>query len=118
VDTLMILLRRPAWPILLWAGLAAALVAAFVQVDGRPGLRARIRAVLLGLASAPLYGLIFEAVGRADLPLGACLGLAHGVLAFALRRRDRTKRVRFLPVVAAWILFGAVLAWLYPAVRA
>ena len=123
MHTLIDLVQAPAWPILLWCGLAASLAAALVlppaHQSGTPARPPRWPLTLvLGIGVfAPLYGLIFEALGRADLFAGAGFGLAHGLLAlaFALRSRGSLPRVRpGARIVLGWIVFGAALGFLYP----
>lgn len=118
MESILAFVRRPAWPILLWAGLAAAFAAAFVLTSARDRRGTAHPAVIiaLGLAASPLYALAFEAIGRADILTGALLGLIQGGLAFLRRRRaDPRPTAR---IILGWIVFGAVLGYLYPGVAA
>ncbi len=123
MDAIFDFLTAPAWPILAWCGLAASLLAAFVlpaRAANRSGVRARprwIAAVVLGLfVFAPLYGLAFEALGRADIGAGAILGTAHGFASAvrAIPQRNRVGSVHLLRLFAAGFVFGTVLGYLYP----
>jgi hypothetical protein len=84
-----------------------------------------LRTLLLGvLVYAPLYGLSFEILQRADIFYGIVLGTAHGLVAMLIatvRRRNsahpaRTRGAALLEaarVVAARVLYGAVLGFVY-----
>lgn len=122
---------EPSWLLLLWTGLAATLVASVagagpgILIGTRLSRRNRVRrhfgrlmlAVLLGVVLYPLlYGAVFEALGRADLTLGAALGGAHGALA-VLWRVLRPPTGRDLPgplrLLIGHALYGVVLGVLY-----
>lgn len=96
-----------SWPLLLWAGFTATIAVTWLSfvarrygwtrlspvrvlgclfTDNADGIGSRILGTLLhfavgGVVLAFIYGIIFELIGRADIPLGIALGLAHGVLA-------------------------------------
>lgn len=123
MQTLIDLVRAPAWPILLWCGLAASLAAALVlppaRQRGAPATPANWPLTLvLGIGVfAPLYGLVFEIIGRADLLAGIGFGTAHGLLALAFATRSRGSLPRARPgirTVLAWLAYGATLGYLYP----
>jgi hypothetical protein len=125
---------EPAWLLLAWAGLIASAVAALAGappgattlLDRPRDYRRRraasfVRAVLLsalvGVVLYPIaYGLIFEAAGRADLPLGAGIGAAHAILALlvrALRRIPGPHAAPLFRLVLARLAYGAVIGFLY-----
>jgi hypothetical protein len=102
----------PSWPLLLWCGLAASLAGELLAAAFRPARRTRLRGraptprlmstprenVPIALAAgtlviAPIYGLVFEGMQRADWTTGATIGAVHGVIAaaFALGAAARTK---------------------------
>jgi hypothetical protein len=133
VNTLLTVLRAPAWLLLAWAGFAAALCAAWIGVPGataapRTG-KGRVASMLTTVASgvflyAPLYGFAFEFLRRADLFSGLALGSAHGIAAAGLwlwqRHRDgqdplrpRQATLEAARVMAARVLYGAVIGFLY-----
>lgn len=122
MNALVRILEAPAWPILLWCGLAASLAAALVlpPAPARGTARRPPRwplTLAFGTALfAPLYGLAFDALGRADLLIGSLFGFAHGLFALALlvRTRSTAPRGAFLRTLTAWILFGAIVGFLYP----
>jgi len=141
----MMPIPAPSWFLLFWCGLAAALGSEFIVAiarallkpgqaapAGAPRLMSTPRgsvpfAILSGtLVFAPVYGLAFEALARADLEAGAALGALHGALAgllvivAAFRRRARTQPKSLRPVIGyrtrrlvTRILFGALLGFLY-----
>ncbi len=133
----------PSWPLLLWCGLAAAIASAWIaglfasfgrkqeNRSAAPRLMSRPRgstlvSILTGtLLFAPLYGIAFEFVGRADLSTGALFGLVHGILAtawslWAARRgnariRPPVRSILFHRVArtAIRVIYGATLGFLY-----
>jgi hypothetical protein len=117
----------PSWLLLVWSGCAATCVAAAVGalVGGRAaapwalyprparGARAFGASLLAGVIVYPaVYGLLFEAAGRADLRFGLILGAAHAVLAFAAAG-PATARRRALRVAAMHVVYGVAIAFLY-----
>lgn len=143
---MMIDLRAPSWLLLFWCGFAASLASEWIVAAIRalfagrsnekhsgPRLMSAPRgsvpiAVVTGtLISAPVYGLIFEWMHRADLTAGVLLGALHGLLAgviiliaFVRRRRmdRRDTSVRPLAVfrvrrLVTRVLYGALLGFLY-----
>jgi hypothetical protein len=117
----------PAWLLLLWSGLAAAIAAAFVafSIGGvsvaswslAPRPRSRSHGAVWFLAAGlfvyPLgYGIAFELLHRADLRIGVLLGALHGAFMFAVTRRRGTTRAA-LRAAAAHLAYGAVMAFLY-----
>lgn len=122
MDTLTAFIEAPAWPILLWCGLAASLAAILVlPPPNSPGAPRRPAnwplTLILGVALfAPLYGLGFDAIGRADVLLGAAFGLAHGLLAvaLALRTRGSLRTATLARTLFGWIVYGATVGFLYP----
>jgi hypothetical protein len=133
----------PSWPLLLWCGLAAAIASEWIaglcaslvrRPDTRsaaPRLMSRPRgstlvSLLTGtLLFAPIYGIAFESIGRADLSSGALLGLIHGILATAWSlSAARRGNARIRPPVrsillhraartAVRVIYGATLGFLY-----
>jgi hypothetical protein len=133
----------PSWPLLLWCGLAAAIASQwiaglFASVFHRrenrsvaPRLMSRPRgSVLVSLLTgtllfAPLYGIVFEFIGRADLSTGALLGVLHGILAtiwslWAARHGDARIRPPVRSILfhraartAIRVIYGAALGFLY-----
>jgi hypothetical protein len=123
VDRVIDLLNAPTWPILLWSGLVASVVASFIlprRVPRRAGARSLPRwpvALILGvLLFAPLYGVGFEMLGRANLGTGIMFGAAHGLfsLALAIPRRRQAGALHLLRLMAGRVLFGTLLGFLYP----
>jgi hypothetical protein len=124
---------EPAWLLLAWAGVAASLVATVLGAppgattvlnrprDYRPRRFGAVRSVLLstliGVVLYPLvYALLFEAAGRADLPLGAGFGAVHAVLALAVRGMRRIPGPHAAPVfrlLLARLAYGATMGFLY-----
>ena len=111
----MLEIPAPSWLLLLWCGLAAALVSELVAAVLRPPRLVRRRgeavsptlqagprenwliAVLLSAVFfTPVYGVLFEMTHRADAGLGAIIGAAHGVLAgsIALLAAARSRSTR------------------------
>lgn len=133
----------PSWPLLLWCGLAAAIASEWIagvfaslgrgaeKRSAAPRLMSRPRgstlfSILTGtILFAPLYGLAFEFMGRADLSGGALLGLAHGIFAtawslWAARRGDNRIRPPVRSILfhraartAIRVIYGATLGFLY-----
>lgn len=120
-------MMMPAWLLLVWCGLGAATAAGIVAtiIGGIPSaswsLAARPRSrfhgflwsIGLGMLVYPLvYGLIFEALHRADLRIGLLLGAAHGLILFVTSRRRMPVRPALRAAVAR-LVYGAVIAFLY-----
>jgi hypothetical protein len=135
----------PSWMLLLWCGLIAAIASEWLAALARsirpaatrmrasaPRLMSAPRgsvpfAILSGtFAFAPLYGLAFEALARADLETGAAIGAAHGTLTAVLvllghlRRRSGTATPALRTVLGYRLrrlltrtLYGALLGFLY-----
>jgi hypothetical protein len=135
----------PSWFLLFWCGLAAALASEFIvalaratlahgqrSTEAGPRLMSAPRtsipfAVLSGaFVFAPLYGIAFEWLARADLQAGAAIGAIHGVIAgvavlFAAFRRRAGSPARSLKPMLGFrarrlltrALFGALLGFLY-----
>jgi hypothetical protein len=117
---------EPGWLLLVWSGAAATAAAAVAGsvLGGRGGSwlllsqgRRRSTAVTLsmlaGILGYPaLYGLAFEALGRADVPAGLLLGLVHGAVVFAaarpLSRPGPAARLATIHMV-----YGTALGFLY-----
>jgi hypothetical protein len=123
VNRFIDLLIAPTWPILLWSGLVASVAASFVlprRVPRHAGIRSLPRwpmVLLLGvLLFAPLYGVGFEALGRANLGTGVMFGAAHGLfsLAFAIPRRREAGAFHLMRLVAGRLLYGTLIGFLYP----
>lgn len=121
MSTFLDLLGAPAWPILLWCSLTASVASAFVLRGPAPDGRLRIPrwpiAIFPGIVLfGPLYGIAFEAVGRAGLAMGLLFGTAHAALslALALYRRRGPGAKRLLRVLLGRLLFGTLLGFLYP----
>jgi hypothetical protein len=123
---LLLWLRAPAWPVLLWAGTAASVAAAWLLPKRdralEPAATATItRTLALGiLLYTPLYGFAFEYARRADIGLGLALGAGHGLLALlhtALTTRAADGRRAQAPhlarVLAAYTAFGGLVGFLY-----
>lgn len=110
-----------AWPIAFWSGLVSTLAAALLSAPApRPSDRVRRLGVDVFLF-APLYCAGFEILRRADLLTGIAFGTVHAALAIAIALRARhangpanAARTHTVRSAAARILFGAVLAFLYP----
>lgn len=117
----------PAWLLLIWSGLAATCAAAVTAraIGGvssapwslapmpRSPLHGALWSLVAGLAAYPLlYGLIFEALHRADVPVGLALGLVHAVILFAFVRQRDTSRAAFRAAVPQ-VIYAAVLGFLY-----
>jgi hypothetical protein len=117
----------PSWFLLFWSGCAATCTAAAAgslvggtaprtwSLEPRHVSAARSLATtaVAGALLYPLvYGLIFETMGRADVPAGLALGGVHAVIAlFAARaagNRGAMPRMAIMHVV-----YGVVLALLY-----
>jgi hypothetical protein len=139
----MVRMPSPSWMLLFWCGLVAALasewLAAFVRsLRPRPKLdRAGPRlmnkprgSVPIAVAAgtfvfAPLYGLLFESVSRADLLTGSLIGAAHGsltavfvLLSWLRRRTGNGPPLRPIIYYRAGrlltrIAYGALLGFLY-----
>ena len=75
---------------------------------------------------APVYGLLFESLARADLGTGALIGAAHGAIAAAfvlvghLRKRASAATPTLRPVIGYRLrrlvtrtVYGALLGFLY-----
>jgi hypothetical protein len=117
----------PSWLLLAWAGGAATCAAAMAGslAGGRAAApwtlvpRTRSRAVaalatlLVGVALYPaIYGLVFEALGRADLMVGFGAGLVHaGVAVAAGEPRRRPWAAARLGLVH--LVYAVVLGFLY-----
>jgi hypothetical protein len=146
-----------SWSLLLWAGFAGTFVVTWLAFVGRSygwtrlsparilgcvfsadpeafGTRVLGIGVHLmagGVVLPLLYGALFEWMGRADVLLGACLGLAHAVIAGILLPvvvayghcagpgRDpglfgwRLSAVTPVAFVLAHALYGALLGYVY-----
>lgn len=114
---------QPGWLLILWCGLAAALVALpIARAPERKAVRVsagrRIAGGIVELLVFPvLYALALEALGRSDIALGAILGAAHGMLTVATAAMRpgtgggllATRTRAFL----ARTVYGAVFAFLY-----
>jgi len=73
--------------------------------------------LLLGvLLFAPLYGVGFEALGRANLGTGVMFGTAHALfsLAFAFPRRREAGALHLMRLAAGRVLYGTLIGFLYP----
>ena len=84
-------------------------------------------AILSGtVVFAPLYGVAFEWLARADLEAGAAIGAVHGVIAglavvlAGFRRRTASRGKSLKPMLGyrarrliTRVLFGALLGFLY-----
>ncbi len=137
----------PSWLLLFWSGLAAALASEWLAATLRPPRLTRRRgqsvsptlmrgprenviiAIVTGtLLLAPLYGVAFELLHRAEFVNGAVLGTLHGVFAaivalVAARRPARAGAATPPSVRAAAVyrarriltraVYGAVLGFLY-----
>jgi len=138
----------PAWLLLFWCGLAAALVSEWLAAAVRPGRLSRRRGeaiaprlmrgprenALIAIAGgalllAPVYGIVFELLNRADLVNGTVIGGLHGlipgVIALAAAARSSTvgaagttTSLRAIAVyrarrVLARTVYGAVFGFLY-----
>lgn len=144
-------LPNPSWLLLFWCGLVASIASEWTAVairtavggarasraSGNPRLMREPRgsalfAIITGtLISAPVYGLLFEWIHRADLAAGATIGALHGTLAgtlvllatvrnpdsraagFSLRPTALYRLRRF----ATRILYGALMGLLYAVPR-
>lgn len=112
----------PAWLLLAWSGLAAALVSACVRAllaFPREGsaFRRLVGATVLGLFVLPVvYGFAFEAIGRADLMTGALLGLLHGLIEAAVLFRSATpanRRRAIAQGLLGGLSYGVAIGFLY-----
>jgi len=87
-------------------------------------------AIITGtLLSAPVYGLLFEWLHRADLTVGASIGAVHGTLAgslvlFAAIRNPQSAGFSLRPTAlyrarrfAIRVLYGALMGLLYAVPR-
>jgi hypothetical protein len=117
----------PAWLLLFWSGCAAtcAAAAAGSLVGGKAArswsLEPRPVSAALSLAATiaagmliypVIYGVVFETIGRADVPAGAVMGGVHAVLAVAASHRAGLPRT--MPRMAVMhLIYGIVLALLY-----
>jgi hypothetical protein len=120
-----------SWPLLVWTGLAATLLASIagagpgILIGTRLSRKHRVRrhfgrfmlAVVLGVVVYPAaYGAVFEVLSRADLMMGLALGGAHGAIAVLWRvlrpptGRDTPAPLRLL---AGHLLYGAALGIFY-----
>jgi hypothetical protein len=117
----------PSWLLLAWVGLAATSAAAVAGslLGGRapwswalhaaPRSRAHAAGItiLLGIvAYAAGYGILFELVGRSDLPFGLLAGLVHGAVAFLLSSPRRQPGA----ALRVWVMhavYGGAAAFLY-----
>jgi hypothetical protein len=116
----------PAWLLLLWSGAGASCAAAITGslLGARKGglvllprARSDARAIVLSLTAGiivyPLiYGLAFEATGRADVVTGLLLGLVHGVIVLAAYARNAQVRPA-LRAAVVHAVYGAMIAFLY-----
>lgn len=120
-------MTTPFWLLLVWAGLAATVVAAAAgRLLGPRTPRAWSLAPLppsaahalgaslaLGLFAYPLvYGAVFEGLHRSDVRLGALLGAVHATAAFAFAIRRAETRVA-LRNAAMHFVYGVTIAFLY-----
>jgi hypothetical protein len=135
----------PSWLLLLWCGFTAAIASEWLVAAGRafiaprgaekgtgPRLMSRPRgsipfSILSGtVVFAPLYGLLFEWLSRADFEAGAAVGAAHGVFAGLLvllstiRRTTGPAAKALRPMLGyrarrliTRVLYGALLGFLY-----
>ena len=116
----------PSWLLLLWAGLAAALVALPIarpvrSAPKRPRpLASRVLPLGFEIIVFPvLYALLFEALRRSDVVAGLALGAAHGLLGVTISklqaRRDgpHPQATTALRALLARTLYGAIFAFLY-----
>jgi hypothetical protein len=138
----------PSWLLLFWCGFTAAIASEWLVAAGRafiaprravlaekgtgPRLMSRPRgsipfSILSGtIVFAPLYGLLFEWLSRADFEAGAAVGAAHGVLAGLLvllstiRRTSKPAGTALRPMLGyrarrliTRVLYGALLGFLY-----
>ena len=119
-------MHAPSPLLLLWCGLAATIAAAITGAiaggtDARswslaPHARSRAHALywcLAGILAYPaVYGLIFEALHRADIRIGLLLGAIHAAIMFIAADPRRSSR-NALRVAAAHLVYGAIIAFLY-----
>jgi len=144
-------LPNPSWLLLFWCGLVASIASEWTAAairasvgrarnhgaSGNPRLMREPRgstliAIITGtLVSAPVYGLLFEWIHRADLTVGATIGAVHGTLAgtvvlFATIRNRNTRSAGFslrptafyrLRRFATRVLYGALMGLLYAVPR-
>jgi hypothetical protein len=120
-------MTAPSWLLLIWSGLAAACAAAVpaTLVGGVPRAtwslapcpRSRSHGAAWsliggGIVYPLLYGIIFELLGRADVPLGLVVGTAHALLIFVAARQRCTMRGA-LRAATAHLVYGVMIAFLY-----
>jgi hypothetical protein len=110
-----------------WVGLASTCAAAITgnlfagrtprawSLHPRPRSGAHALGVTVGLGLvvyAVLYGVLFEATGRADLPFGVVAGAVHGLAAFVVSG-PRSRPADAFRVWAMHIAYGGTAAFLY-----
>jgi hypothetical protein len=119
-------MTAPSWLLLAWCGLAASCAAAIAgslmpRAERDRPRSAIVRSAAAGLIALPLiYGLIFEALQKADFRTGLALGAAHGVLAVLLAARrtgpHAPPRVQLRIAARAAVLslvYGVTIGFLY-----
>jgi hypothetical protein len=119
-------MHTPGWLLLVWSGAAATCAAAvagaifsarrraWLLLPGRTAGAADVLASLAAgaLAYPVLYGVAFELIGRADLPVGLALGLLHGVV-MVLATGPRSRTGLAFRNGAMHLVYGATIAFLY-----
>ena len=119
-------MHPPSVLLLVWCALGATMAAAIVGVIiGRtafswslaPGAQTRTEAlswsVIGGLILYPIvYGLLFEAIHRADIRIGLVFGGIHGAAMFLLAR-PRADARNALRAAAAHLVYAVTIAFLY-----
>lgn len=117
----------PSWILLFWCGCAATCAAALagslvggttagswsLRVRPGTGFRNALGTGMAGVVLYPaIYGLVFEAAGRADVITGLVLGLVHAiVVALAAHWAGRSEGMPRLALMH--VVYGVVLALLY-----
>jgi hypothetical protein len=117
----------PSWLILVWSGCAATCAAAVagslfggrtprswsLQPRPRSGTGTLAATIAAGVLIYPLiYGVIFEVLGRADVPVGAVMGGIHAVLAI-LAARATSRPMDMFRLAVMHLTYATFLALLY-----
>ena len=119
-------MHGPSLLLLLWCGLAATIGAAIAgtliggsavpwSLAPRPRAigDALVWSVLGGITLYPLaYGILFDALHRADIRIGVLLGAIHGIIMFVAADPRADRRAAFR-VGAAHLVYAVTLAFLY-----